>query len=55
ITGTRDSYVMVFATDLAATADYEDLGSTFLALGQKEKRHKLALEKIYDEEVLTED
>ena len=41
--------------DLAATADDEDFRSTFLALAQEEARHKLALETIYDEEVLTED
>lgn len=42
-------------SNLAATADDEDLRSTFLALAQEEARHKLALETIYDEEVLTED
>ena len=41
--------------DLAAIADDEDLRSTFLALAQEEAKHKLRLETIYDEHILTED
>ncbi len=41
--------------NLAALADDEGLRSTFLALAQEEAKHKLALETIYDEEILTED
>jgi len=41
--------------NLAAIADDEDLRSTFLALAQEEARHKLRLETIYDEQILTED
>jgi desulfoferrodoxin-like iron-binding protein len=40
--------------NLAALADNEGLRSTFLALAQEEAKHKLALETIYDEEILTE-
>jgi len=41
--------------NLEAIADDEDLRSTFLALAQEEARHKLRLETIYDEQILTED
>ena len=40
--------------NLATLADDEGLRTTFLALAQEEAKHKLALETIYDEEILTE-
>jgi len=40
--------------NLEAIADDEDLRSTFLALAQGEAKHKLRLETIYDERILTE-
>jgi len=41
--------------NLAAIADEGDLRSSFLALAQEEAKHKLRLETIYDEQILTED
>ena len=40
--------------NLEAIADDEDLRSTFLTLAQEEAKHKLRLETIYDERILTE-
>jgi desulfoferrodoxin-like iron-binding protein len=39
---------------LAGIADDEGLRSTFLALAQEEAKHKLGLETIYDEVILSE-
>lgn len=40
--------------DLADAADNEDLSQTFLALAQEEAKHKLRIELIYDERVLSD-
>jgi rubrerythrin len=40
--------------NLATLTEDEGLRTTFLALAQEEAKHKLALETIYDEEILTE-
>ncbi|MEW5725174.1 MAG: ferritin family protein [Thermodesulfobacteriota bacterium] len=41
-------------TDLAAAALNEELGRAFQALAQEEARHKLRIELIYDDEVLSD-
>jgi rubrerythrin len=42
-------------SDLAASADDEELRRTFLALAQEEAKHKLRFEVEYDDDVLRED
>jgi desulfoferrodoxin-like iron-binding protein len=39
--------------DLASLAPSDDLRSTFLALAQEEAKHKLRLESLYEDKVLT--
>lgn len=50
----REKMAFKLYTTLAASAQTEEIKNTFQLLAQQEAQHKLRLETIYDDEILTE-